>query len=299
MGYWAFAGAEMSKYYRPGTEFLGEDYLLFDDPRSGFLELRPKQEEGMIGAWKFHLSVAEGDVPRAWDIVADMILQRDANVAAKVAKPDTTAAFADPANGQSGKMITIYARDDQNPAFYKEMIHDIEDAFRKEWIASGPPVQGDRAVDGSLFAYYRSDRDGKGEYMDASALDVPEDQRYNPVGRLDPYRDFDIATYKKSSGLVPDFNGLSWFNVTNSQGQAARYLDINTLMPGQLANLRHHLDAHDIPHTVKETSLPGMNKVLSLLENDFARAGKAMDKTRENKNAGTLNPGVSHDRFDM
>lgn len=289
----------MAKYYKPGTDFIGEDYLLFDDPRSAFLELRPRQEEGIIGAWKFHVSVAAGDVPRAWDIVADMLIEKGAGVAAKVAKPETAVRFEDPAQGQSGKMITIYARDDHDPAFYKHLIHDIEDAFRKEWIATGPEVQGDRKVNGSLFAYYRSDRDANGDYIDASAIgDIPEHQRYNPVGRLDPYSDFDIRTHKASSGLVPDFNALSWLPVTNSQGQAARYLDINTLMPEQLDTIRGHLSAYAIPHAMKETSLPGVGKVLSILEKDFVRAGETVEKVKAQNNAGIKNSGAPFDKFE-
>lgn len=122
------------------------------------------------GQWKFHISVHPDDVKLAWNSMVEY-LQQEGVAIAKVASAATAAEHAlptDPDSGkknpQAGKMIVLYVADEigGQPAHsaedWQRIINGVEERLAAAGVRPGAEVITDRAVPGSLYSYYRSDR---------------------------------------------------------------------------------------------------------------------------------------------
>lgn len=221
--------------------FVHPVYKSYTKQDLGFLQLMLKRgvrdKEGndlsdldkMMGPWKFHLSIAPVDVPRAWDIVANTLIEHPYASLAKVTKPDNAVKFSNPQSIQAGKHITIYTYRDLSPNIYKDLLRNIEDKFDAAGIKPGPRSNADRLIPGSRYASYRLEEGPNGEYVSSSSLShLPRDKRYNPWNSPDPYRNFRIsnasdvniawqkATSESSPNIVQRVLKDLWQNATTT-----------------------------------------------------------------------------------
>jgi hypothetical protein len=105
--------------------------------------------------WKFHLSIHPDDLPKAWDIVSDILMRNNVG-AAKVATPENAVKFHDPRSHLAGKQITIYGPGNLS---WADQMREIEIALRQNNIRpSVQSVVGDRMIPGSRYAGYRNDK---------------------------------------------------------------------------------------------------------------------------------------------
>jgi hypothetical protein len=167
--------------------------------------------------WKFHVSVAPQDVPKAWGIVSDYLMSEGAGQF-KVAHPDTTHDFSDPRHPQAGKIITVYDFDDGKDT--GKLMQGIEDRLHSAGIRRGPAPHFDRPLAGSNYASYRNDRfdpayvQSKGGnvngFADYHTLGAPEltalarqgmtrDVLYNPSGAPDPFSGMQVSSSKEQA----------------------------------------------------------------------------------------------------
>ncbi|HVY12570.1 MAG TPA: hypothetical protein VHB73_03285 [Alphaproteobacteria bacterium] len=139
---------------------------------------------GELSGWKFHLTVQPADVPRATQIIGD-IYQKYGLSTFKVATETAQRIFSQRDEGQAGKMFTLYDTGEGNQKWLSAL-QEIEARFNQENIHSCHPVQGDRALPGSRYAYYRYD--GGRNYISAHETEMlPPEQRYNPHRLQDPF----------------------------------------------------------------------------------------------------------------
>lgn len=143
-----------------------------------------------ITGWKFHISVDEADVPKAWDLLQEKF--QGASLAAKVASPSLAKEFADPQNAQRGKMITVY-EDDYYQRDMESLLKDIERTLRENGIRPGHDVENDRKLNGSAYINYRNDRNLGGAYISASDI-----EGYNPAGHDDPFLSVSVANLERT-----------------------------------------------------------------------------------------------------
>lgn len=142
--------------------------------------------------WKFHVSVHQGQVRDAWNLIANYLINHGDDFKAKVAGPELVSRFSDPAHRQAGKMIAIYAVRDVRAEVWKGILKDIEELLRADEIRPGCVVKSDRKIPGSLYIYYRNDG-GKKPFSADEMNKVPPQDLYNPRHAPDPYSTFEIA----------------------------------------------------------------------------------------------------------
>jgi hypothetical protein len=167
--------------------------------RNGFIffentSIKPAPQTG----WKFHLSIAPGDVQAATDIVTDVCKKYGAR-SFKVTDPDTTRMFANPiaAGGQAGKVFTLYDQGEKN---WPQMMREIERRFQEAHIKPGLPVAGDARVPGSHYAFRRNDLGPNGAYVAASeAKQINPANPANPYNKRDPLAGFAITPENATS----------------------------------------------------------------------------------------------------
>ncbi len=173
-----------------------------------------------VGDWKFRLSVAPQDVERAWNIVAETLMNDHGHShVAKVAASTSIDHLADPAAGQRGKMITIYTNRTTDAAHYMRLCAHLEQQLQAAGIAPGLSVTGDRPVPGSSYLSYRNDRTLSGAYNDAAQTRaLPAHMRYNPSLGADPYAGFVLD----GGGSAPYAAMGSWQPATTANGLIVR-----------------------------------------------------------------------------
>lgn len=119
--------------------------------------------------WKIHISVSSKDLEKAWDSIYSDIIE--AQVFTKVASPRLFDGFDNPMHIQAGKYIVLYGQpqiEDKDHKKWETLCSIIEDKLRRNNIAFGWPVKGDRPIDGSFYMHYRSDQDINGNYASSS-----------------------------------------------------------------------------------------------------------------------------------
>jgi hypothetical protein len=183
--------------------FRHDLYQMVTAPDFGFYQMMPHDHltdgtgqplsEAEHGNYKFHLSIDTADVPRAWDIVSNKLMNHTHAHIAKVTKPDTSERFNNPDSIQAGKHITIYTFKDISPEVYKSLIQDIETELSDNGIKPGAQSNADRIIPGGKYTGYRSDKDNNGEYIGSSDIrHLPRERRHNPFNQADPYKNFEI-----------------------------------------------------------------------------------------------------------
>ena len=143
-----------------------------------------------ITGWKFHISIDEADVQKAWDLLQDKF--QTASLAAKVASPSLVKEFAAPESSQRGKMITLY-EDDYYQRDMEGLLKDIERTLRENGIRPGHDVENDRKLNGSAYLHYRNDRNLDGAYLSASDI-----EGYNPAGHDDPFLSVSVDNLERT-----------------------------------------------------------------------------------------------------
>ncbi len=173
-----------------------------------------------VDDWKFRLSVAPQDVERAWNIVAETLMNdHGRSHIAKVAASSSIEKLSDPAAGQRGKMITIYTNKNTDPAHYMRLCAYLEQQLSAAGIAPGLSVKGDRPVPGSSYLSYRNDRTPDGAYNDAASnRALPAHLQYNPTMSADPYAGFVLD----GGGVAPYAAMGAWQPAMTGNGMVAR-----------------------------------------------------------------------------
>lgn len=152
---------------------------------NSFFAVCNKQAAGSGTGWKMHISVAAADVGRAWNLLADYLIDQKIGQM-KVATPGCAERFDDPTYRQAGKMITVYDFDMGHD--WQRMAQDVESILERNGVRPGNPVKGDRALPGSSYISYRNDRGLNGYYVDSKEIaQYPAHQQYNISGLPDPF----------------------------------------------------------------------------------------------------------------
>jgi hypothetical protein len=216
----------------------------------------------MKGKWKFHLSIAAHDVPRAWDTVAETLINHPYAALAKVAKPDVAERLSDSRNLQAGKHITIYTYDAISPSIYKRLLQGLEIKLDAAGITPGPQSHTDRIVQGSKYTSYRTDEGPNGEYVSSSSLaKISRNTRHNPWNTPDPYIDFGI--------LPPSLMNMAWQRAVTLGGDNIIRLPLAGLSEQAAENIETALsDFGFSPIRHKSESL---GETIRLADQDFYR----------------------------
>ena len=183
--------------------------------------------------WKFHISVAHEDIPRAWDIVAQAVIDYDISTA-KVVKPPTANEFNKPENPQAGKMITVYNRSES--VDWDAFAHDVEQRLSQQGVQPGHTVKGDRPVSGSQYITYRNDGTAQG------GLGRDSSQGYNPENLRDPWQSIDVSdVYQREPSHA--------LSATQIVAEAGEWQHVHSLKRGgerKMANTGHRVDITDM-----------------------------------------------------
>ncbi len=140
---------------------------------------------------KFHLSVSQKDLPKAWDLIAPLLVEK--GIGCKVQDQKTVNSIDPPADAVNKRIVLYTLRKDlENPeaiASWKKLLTDIERRFKDHGIRSGGAIKPDRKIDGSDYIYMRW---GKTIYKNGKAMD-DSDQNLQIINNgVDPFADFTI-----------------------------------------------------------------------------------------------------------
>lgn len=150
--------------------------------------------------WKFKVAVHHDDVPKAWNIIADILLNHPYPQSAMVVTPDRLAR-----SQENSKTISIDTMTGVDPRRYMFMMNEIEMRLREEAIRPASMPRGERPVPNSQYLSYGFDMTlqtpgmmlrGKPEFK--YYPDAEPKREYNPFelkGRhhqKDPYIDFKV-----------------------------------------------------------------------------------------------------------
>jgi|GEM_PF-5212695 len=207
-----------------------------DPLEAGYINLNrvpPEGGEVPIGEyvknsdWKIHISVHPDDVPLAWDSV-NTYLQQENISAAKIANAKTAEGHADPMhhesgkkNPQLGKMMVLYVDDTigskvvHTDKDWQRILNGVEQRLAKAGVRPGEAVATDKAVEGSMYSYYRSDQITM--LMDKAYAGIKEQNELIHIGEL-------MESEKKRLG--PDFSKTEKFGTPEEQAFNAAVLDI-------------------------------------------------------------------------
>lgn len=183
--------------------------------------------------WKFHISVAHEDIPRAWDIVAQAVIDYDISTA-KVVKPPTANEFNKPENPQAGKMITVYNRSES--VDWDAFAHDVEQRLSQQGVQPGHAVKGDRPVSGSQYLTYRNDGTAQG------GLGRDSSQGYNPGNLQDPWQSIDVSdVYQREHS-----HALSATQIVAEAGEWDHVHSLKRDGERKMGNTGHRVDITDM-----------------------------------------------------
>ena len=140
--------------------------------------------------WKFRISVPAEDVPKAWNIVADILVNDRYPHFAKVASPQMAQKMENPAYHQAGKSITLYTSKHIPSEHYKMLLERIEMSLAHAGVHGNAKPRGDKDVLGSHYISYRNDKLRDGGYNDARSNAGVATQFSYHGQRTDPYEGF-------------------------------------------------------------------------------------------------------------
>lgn len=162
----------------------------FQSPDGRFWQVEHRDGRGVEerSGWKFHVSFHPEDMPKAWALASQHLMDKDVKVF-KVASPITAQKFSDPNSIQAGKFITVY--ETGNAGDLANTMGELEQIFARNGIRPGPDVRHDRKVPGSQYLSYRNDKNTQGQYISSRELaSAPPQQAYNVAGHPDPWQGF-------------------------------------------------------------------------------------------------------------
>jgi len=136
--------------------------------------------------WKFKVSVAHDDVPKAWNIVADILLNQIVPQAAAVVRPERLSQMR--ADQSKDKAIIIDTSRDVTPVRYMMILNHIDQELRKAGIKPADTPLHEKQIENSPYLSYGWDLPPRGIYNP----DVSTKKSYNPSTQTDPYQAFKV-----------------------------------------------------------------------------------------------------------
>lgn len=183
--------------------------------------------------WKFKICVAHDDVPKAWNIVSDILLSNSLPQSATVVGPELLAQRK--AQASEHKVISVDTLSTVSPGRYIAMMSQIERELRAADVKPAPIPPGERIVANSQYLAYGYDLSPNGIYN-------PEHEpkrNYNPLNHHDPYAAFQVeplpSTLKVQRDLPPmlaqdspekEFLRHEWKDANLGSGKIASRLPI-------------------------------------------------------------------------
>lgn len=117
---------------------------------SGRIEENPER----LTLGKFHLSVAEKDVERAWNLIAPAVVTK--RLKAKVMTPRGMASSKVPEDAREKRIVIYFDRSNvADVEIWQSLLDHIESEFRKNGIRPGGNIVADRKIPGSSYIYMR------------------------------------------------------------------------------------------------------------------------------------------------
>lgn len=147
-----------------------------------FTEIRPKYHRfNFQSIGKFHLSLNEEDIGRAWDAIVPLLA--GAGMVAKVITPAGLKKAAEELPDARGKHIVIYfdGQQAQEKDTYAELLTAIERTLREQRIRPGVTIAGERSVPGSQYAYMSY---GNAQYDRATGLAEKGPHLHTPMDEV-------------------------------------------------------------------------------------------------------------------
>lgn len=142
---------------------------------------------------KFHLSIAERDLPRAWNAIAGHVIRNHINC--KVMRPPEDRQ-PNMSNDAVDKKIVIYIpksqlQDKEKIQSWKRILAEMDAVLHEQGIIPAGAITSDKAVGGSDYLYYRY---GKTEYNDqGKATNRWDDVLVEATGGEDVFADLQIT----------------------------------------------------------------------------------------------------------
>ncbi len=120
---------------------------------------------------KFHISVADEDIPKAWDSITKLLA--DEGLSTKVMTLGGRALVRGVQTDAAGKNIVIYFDhgESQDKEKFERVLTQIERTFEENGIRPGPEVSTDKPIPGSRFSYMRY---GDTEYDRSTGKALPD-----------------------------------------------------------------------------------------------------------------------------
>lgn len=189
-------------------QFTGQDFDYEDD-----------------AGWKFKICVAHDDVPKAWNIVTNVLLQNSAPQSATVVAPALLAQMK--AQGSEDKVIVVDTLSTVSPARYMTMMSQIEKDLREAGVSPAPIPRGEKVVGNSQYLAYGYDLFPHGIYNP----EHPAKRSYNPLRHHDPYESFMVdplpgSFVAKSVPSSREFLHHQWHDANLANGALAARMPI-------------------------------------------------------------------------
>ncbi|MCM2343695.1 MAG: hypothetical protein NDJ24_03965 [Alphaproteobacteria bacterium] len=175
--------------------------------------------------WKFKICVAHDDVPKAWNIITDILLENSVPQSATVVTPVLLAQMK--AQGSEDKVIVVDTLSTVSPARYMTMMLQIEKNLRGAGVKAAPIPQGEKVVGNSQYLAYGYDLFPHGIYNP----EHPAKRSYNPLKHHDPYESFRVDPLPDSSAKEPsssprEFLYHKWHDANLAKGALAARMPI-------------------------------------------------------------------------
>lgn len=149
--------------------------------------------------WKFKVSVAHDDVPKAWNIIADVLLKSPFPQSATVVTPKRLDQMK--AEHSDQKTISIDTLRTSGAGYVRNMLmfNEIDKKLREAGVRPASPPANERAVGNSPYLSYGWDIPTRGIYNP----EVADKSEYNPSTQNDPYVDFKVEGEAKKPERAP------------------------------------------------------------------------------------------------
>lgn len=247
----------MRDYYTEMNEgtFRAADAISY--PEGPWLRFSTKNFDADNDAgWKFHVAVHPDDLPKAWNIVADILNASLFPLSAVVATPHTSERLV--TGGQPGKAIAINTTTRMGPERFSMMMNQIHVKLHEADIRPYATPEGTRAVPGSPYLSYRNAVNRHGTH-------VPAGQHYNKAGIQDPYESFIADELRTPESKQPrhirepdlprdptkkEFQHHEWEDVHVSDQPMVK-LYINGMATDRVRLIGEELAAAGIKHEIK------------------------------------------------
>jgi len=141
-----------------GTDL--HDTLHSIDVRIGdkYAQVEPiTRRQGYTDIGKFHISVADEDIPKAWNLITSLLADEGLSTKVMTLGGRVLVANGGTQPDAAGKNIVIFfdQAEAQDKAKFEKVLTKIERLFEENDIQTGPKVVTDKPIPGSRFSYMR------------------------------------------------------------------------------------------------------------------------------------------------